>query len=86
MLTPKQIFAELEKDNAPTPESDSTVSLENVMSKLDETTKKFNDFQETVNNAFEKQVDGIVEKISQITAHEDQGEDIAEETITNDEE
>ena len=56
------------------------------MSKLDETTKKFNDFQETVNNAFEKQVDGIVEKISQITAHEDQGEDIAEETITNDEE
>lgn len=75
MLTTKQIFEELSKDNQPTREDDSNNTLQSVVEKLDETTKKFNDFQEEVTKAFENQMDGITKKISELTTHEEEHTD-----------
>ena len=69
MMTKEQIFAEIAKDNV-APASDSTLTLESVVNKLDETTQKFNDFQESVTKAFEKQVEDISSKLSTIGEHE----------------
>lgn len=69
MLTKEQIFAEIAKDNV-TPASDTNLTLENVVNKLDETTQKFNEFQESVTKAFEKQVVDISSKLATIGEHE----------------
>lgn len=74
MLTKEQIFAEIAKDNV-TPASDSTLTLESVVNKLDETTQKFNDFQESVTKAFEKQVEDISSKLATIGEHEEEYSD-----------
>ena len=79
MLTTKQIFEELSKDNQPTQEDDSNNTLQSVVEKLDETTKKFNDFQEEVTKAFENQMDGITKKISELTTHEETTDEESEE-------
>lgn len=69
MLTKEQIFAEIAKDNV-APVSDTNLTLESVVNKLDETTQKFNDFQESVTKAFEKQVEDISSKLATIGEHE----------------
>lgn len=83
MLTTKQIFEELSKDNQPTREDDSNNTLQSVVEKLDETTKKFNDFQESVTKAFETQIDGISKKISELTTHEEETTDEESEEKEN---
>ena len=83
MLTTKQIFEELSKDNQPTLEDDSNNTFQSVVEKLDETTKKFNDFQETVTKAFETQIDGISKKISELTTHEETTDEESEEEKEN---
>ena len=83
MLTTKQIFEELSKDNKPTLEDDSNNTFQSVVEKLDETTKKFNDFQEEVTKAFETQIDGISKKISELTTHEETTDEESEEEKEN---
>lgn len=83
MLTTKQIFEELSKDNQPTQEDDSNNTFQSVVEKLDETTKKFNDFQETVTKAFETQIDGISKKISELTSHEETTDEESDEEKEN---
>lgn len=71
MLTKEQIFAEIAKDNV-APASGTNLTLESVVNKLDETTQKFNDFQESVTKAFEKQVEDISSKLATIGEHENE--------------
>ena len=80
MLTREQIFDELAKDSViePTPEAST---IDDAMKRLDETNKKFDDLQASINSAFEKTVADISSKlINQAPA-----DDLGDETHNNDE-
>ena len=80
MLSREQIFEELAKDSIiePTPEAST---IDDAMKRLDETNKKFDDLQASINSAFEKTVADISSKLINPTPADDLGDD----TSNNDE-
>lgn len=77
MMTQSQIFAEIAKDNVPA-ENDSSLTMTEMVNRLDEATQKFNEFQNEVSQAFEKQVEALSNKIDSL-GHEATHEESTDE-------